>query len=152
MANVSQIEQCLKLVLEARASTLARETGFIKRQRKWSRADLIRPRLSDRKAFEAIVYVLRTGIQWNALPRELGASSTIPDRFQHWEQAGLFYDSTPVYGELLAHHYQPHVRSSGEEWMENEIIPGHRARRSRGGAHPFLAQSFPSDLGPVGEI
>jgi hypothetical protein len=41
MANVSQIEQCLKLVLEARASTLARETGFIKRQRKWSRADLI---------------------------------------------------------------------------------------------------------------
>jgi len=90
MANVSQIEQRLKLVLEARASTLARETGFIKRQRKWSRADLIRPRLSDRKAFEAIVYVLRTGIQWNALPRELGASSTIPDRFQHWEQAGLF--------------------------------------------------------------
>jgi transposase len=31
-----------------------------------------RPRLSDRRAFEAIVYVLRTGIQWNALPRELG--------------------------------------------------------------------------------
>jgi hypothetical protein len=56
MANVSQIEQCLKLVLEARASTLARERGFIKRQRKWSRADLIRPRLSDRKAFEAIVH------------------------------------------------------------------------------------------------
>jgi len=76
MANVSQIEQYLKLVLETRASTLARERGFIKRQRKWSRADLIRPRLSDRKAFEAIVYVLRTGIQWDALPRELGASST----------------------------------------------------------------------------
>ena len=56
MANVSQIEQCLKLVLEARASTLARERGFIKRQRKWSRADLIRPRLSDCKAFEAIVH------------------------------------------------------------------------------------------------
>jgi putative transposase len=29
--------------------------------------------MEDRKAFEAIVYVLRTGIQWNALPRELGA-------------------------------------------------------------------------------
>src|SRR5215472_682640 len=49
-----------------------------------------RPRMGDRQAFEAIVYVLRTGIQWNALPRELGASSTVHDRFQEWEQAGFF--------------------------------------------------------------
>lgn len=49
-----------------------------------------RPRMEDRKAFEAIIYVLRTGIQWNALPRELGASSTVHDRFQEWERAGLF--------------------------------------------------------------
>lgn len=35
-----------------------------------------RPRILDRQAFAAIVYVLHTGIQWNALPRELGASST----------------------------------------------------------------------------
>lgn len=49
-----------------------------------------RPLLSDRQAFEAMVYVLRTGIQWNALPCELGASSTIHDRFEQWEQAGFF--------------------------------------------------------------
>jgi putative transposase len=49
-----------------------------------------RPRLPDRQAFTAIVYILRTGIQWNALPRELGASSTIHDRFQAWEKAGVF--------------------------------------------------------------
>ncbi len=49
-----------------------------------------RPRMGDRQAFEAIVYVLRTGIQWNALPRELGASSTVHDRFQEWEQAEVF--------------------------------------------------------------
>lgn len=49
-----------------------------------------RPRMPDRQAFEAIIYVLRTGIQWNALPRELGASSTVHDRFQEWEQKGLF--------------------------------------------------------------
>jgi len=46
--------------------------------------------MDDRKAFEAIIYVLRTGIQWNALPRELGASSTVHDRFQAWEKAGFF--------------------------------------------------------------
>jgi putative transposase len=49
-----------------------------------------RTRAPDRQVFCAIVYVLRTGIQWNALPRELGASSTIHDRFQEWEHAGLF--------------------------------------------------------------
>jgi putative transposase len=46
--------------------------------------------MDDRKAFEAIVYVLRTGIQWNALPREVGASSTVHERFQEWERAGFF--------------------------------------------------------------
>jgi putative transposase len=49
-----------------------------------------RPRMSERKAFEAMIYVLRTGIQWNALPRELGASSTVHERFQEWERAGFF--------------------------------------------------------------
>jgi putative transposase len=49
-----------------------------------------RPRMPDRQAFTAIVYVLRTGVQWNALPRELGARSTVHDRFQEWELAGFF--------------------------------------------------------------
>ncbi len=49
-----------------------------------------RPRLPARQLFAAIVYVLRTGIQWNALPRELGASSTVHARFQAWERAGFF--------------------------------------------------------------
>jgi putative transposase len=40
--------------------------------------------------FSAIIYVLRTGIQWNALPRELGASSTVYDRFRWWESQGFF--------------------------------------------------------------
>ena len=55
-----------------------------------SHAEGGRPRISDRKAFEAMVYVLRTGIQWNALPREMGASSTVHERFQEWERAGFF--------------------------------------------------------------
>lgn len=48
-----------------------------------------RPAQDDRKMFEAIMYVLRTGIQWNALPRELGASSTVYDRFRLWEKQGV---------------------------------------------------------------
>jgi putative transposase len=48
-----------------------------------------KPRKEDRKAFAAIMYILRTGIQWNALPRELEASSTVHNRFQEWEKQGF---------------------------------------------------------------
>jgi transposase len=49
-----------------------------------------RPPEDDRKMFTAIVYVLRTGMQWNALPRERGASTTVSTRFRLWEKQGLF--------------------------------------------------------------
>ncbi|MDO4585165.1 MAG: transposase [Planctomycetia bacterium] len=47
----------------------------------------------DRSCFAAMVYVLRTGIIGNALPREkfggLGTSA-LHHRFQLWERGGLF--------------------------------------------------------------
>jgi len=49
-----------------------------------------RPRMDDRRAMNAIFYVLKTGCQWKALPRSLGAPSTVHDRFQEWREAGVF--------------------------------------------------------------
>ena len=49
-----------------------------------------RPREDDRQMLAAILYVLRTGIQWNAIPRELGASTTVYDRFRFWVAVGFF--------------------------------------------------------------
>jgi putative transposase len=49
-----------------------------------------RPRMDDRRAMTAILYVLRTGCQWKALPRSLGAASTVHDRFQEWREAQVF--------------------------------------------------------------
>jgi len=49
-----------------------------------------RPRMDDRLAMNAIFYVLRTGCQWKALPKSLGAGSTVHDRFQEWRDAGVF--------------------------------------------------------------
>ncbi len=50
---------------------------------------------SDRLYFAAIVYVLRTGIIWNALPREkfegLG-SAALHRKFQQWASARFFED------------------------------------------------------------
>ena len=50
---------------------------------------------SDRLYFAAIVYVLRTGIIWNALPREKfeGVGSAMVHRkFQQWANTGVFRD------------------------------------------------------------
>jgi non-specific protein-tyrosine kinase len=49
-----------------------------------------RPRIDDRQVMTAILYVLRTGCQWKALPRELGAASTVHDRYTEWRKAGVF--------------------------------------------------------------
>ena len=49
-----------------------------------------RPRIDDRKAMTAILYVLRTGCQWKALPRSLGAGSSIHRRFGQWVEARVF--------------------------------------------------------------
>jgi len=44
-----------------------------------------------RRIFEGIVYVLRTGIQWKALPKEkYGSPSAVHRYFLEWEAAGFF--------------------------------------------------------------
>ncbi len=49
-----------------------------------------RPRVPDRPIFAALVYLLRTGEQGNALPAEFPPSSTVHDRMQQWERVGFF--------------------------------------------------------------
>jgi len=46
--------------------------------------------MEPRKALEAIFFVLRTGIQWNALPKSLGSSSAVHRHFMFWSEAGFF--------------------------------------------------------------
>ncbi len=49
-----------------------------------------RPALSPRKVLEGIFYVLRTGCQWKAVPREYGCASSIHRYYQEWLKAGFF--------------------------------------------------------------
>ena len=49
-----------------------------------------RPRLCLRKVTTGILYVLRTGCQWKAMPREFGSGSAIHDYFQAWTDNGVF--------------------------------------------------------------
>lgn len=52
-----------------------------------------RPRSDEKKAFTAIVYVLRTGSQWTEIPTIYGSKSTIHRYFQEWTEAGVFTDA-----------------------------------------------------------
>lgn len=51
-----------------------------------------RPPMPNRTAFFAMFYLMRTGCQWKAIPRSLGAGSTVHDRFQAWQKAGVFQE------------------------------------------------------------
>src|SRR3954462_375912 len=52
------------------------------------------PRVDDRKAMDAIFFVLRTGCQWNALNATgICSSSSAHRRFQEWTSAGVFVTS-----------------------------------------------------------
>jgi putative transposase len=67
----------------------------------WERIDLVlpvykpspkggRPRLSKRHVVGGILYVLATGCQWKAMPREFGSGSAIHAYFQEWVELGVF--------------------------------------------------------------
>jgi transposase len=51
-----------------------------------------RPRISDRATLTGILFVLKTGIPWEYLPRELGCGSgmTCWRRLHEWMQAGVW--------------------------------------------------------------
>ncbi len=49
-----------------------------------------RPRLPLRNVVTGIFYVLKTGSQWKAMPREFGSGSAIHEYFQEWVEQGLF--------------------------------------------------------------
>ena len=64
-----------------------------------------RHRRDDRDAMDAILFVARTGCQWNALNATgICSSSTAHRRFQEWTQAGVFLklwrSGLEVYDEL----------------------------------------------------
>jgi transposase len=50
-----------------------------------------RPRVSDRTAFTATVFVLVTGMPWRMVPRQIGCSGvTAWRRLREWQRAGVW--------------------------------------------------------------
>ena len=49
-----------------------------------------RKRTDQRCALDGIIYRLRSGVQWNHLPKEFGDDSSVHRTFQRWIQLGIF--------------------------------------------------------------
>lgn len=52
--------------------------------------DTGRPRIDPRAALDAILYRLRTGVQWNQLPKDFPDDSSVHRTFQRWIDRGVF--------------------------------------------------------------
>jgi transposase len=86
-----------------------------------------RPRVDDRIAFGAIVFVLFTGIAWQHLPRELGCSpATAHRRLKEWQRAGVW---TQLHRELLRR-----LNAVGRIDWSAAVIDGSHVRALEGGA------------------
>jgi putative transposase len=57
-----------------------------------------RPRIDFRAALDGIIFRLRSGCQWNHLPRRFGDDSSIHRWFQRWVEDGIFEE---IWAELL---------------------------------------------------
>jgi len=51
--------------------------------------DTGRPRIDARRALDGTIYRLRSGVQWNQLPREFGDDSSVHRTFQRWVERGV---------------------------------------------------------------
>jgi putative transposase len=49
-----------------------------------------RPRTGQREALDGIIYVMRTGGQWNQLPQKFGDDSSVHRTMQRWIARGVF--------------------------------------------------------------
>ena len=46
-------------------------------------------RIDQRKALDGVIYRMRSGVQWNQLPREFGDDASVHRTFQRWVSRGV---------------------------------------------------------------
>ena len=86
-----------------------------------------RPRVSDRAAFTAIVFVLMTGVPWRMVPKEIGCSGVSAwRRLRDWQAAGVL---AQLHRELLRR-----LNATGQLDWSVGVVDGSHIRALRGGS------------------
>ena len=91
-----------------------------------------RPRVGDRTAFTAIVFVLATGVPWRMVPRQIGCSGvTAWRRLRECQRAGVW--------ERLHREFLRRLNASGRIDWSRGVVDSSHVRALRGGADRALA-------------
>ena len=102
-----------------------------------------RKRIADRRAMGGILYRLRTGCQWDAIPSEFGSGSTCYRRFVEWRQAGVFH---MMHVEMLL--YYDEQRGIDWDWasLDSAIVKAPKGGISRARTRPSARRAAPSGM------
>lgn len=90
-----------------------------------------RKRVPQRPALNGIIYHLRTGCQWNALPKQFGDDSSVHRTFQRWVATGVLAE---VWSILVAHCQGlgdvDYAWQSADGFMGKAVLGGTRSART----------------------
>lgn len=108
-----------------------------------------RPRADLRRVANGIFYVLRTGCQWKAAPKEFGAGSTLHRYFQEWARRHIFHK---LWKYLLRRYHQ----LQGIQWKWQSIdgsstkapLGGEKNREKPDGSRQAGRQALRADRRP----
>jgi|SRR5579859_3587922 len=102
-----------------------------------------RPPKPDRVVMEGIIYRLRTGCQWDAIPAEFGSRSTCYRRFVEWRKAGVFF---MMWVEALLLYDE----ERGIDWkwssLDSASVKAPKGGTSRAPIPPIVASAAPSAM------
>lgn len=76
-------------------------------------------RIDQRKAFDGVIYRLRSGVQWNHLPKEFGDDASVHRTFQRWVRRGVL---GRVWGTLVKDCEE--LRGVDWEWQSADCALG----------------------------
>jgi transposase len=102
-----------------------------------------RPRIPDRAVFSGIVFVLKSGIPWRMLPKEMGFGSGVTcwRRLRDWQKAGVWRRLHRALLNLLG-------RSGKVDWsrasLDSANVPAKRGAKRSGRTPPTGANPAPS--------
>lgn len=106
-----------------------------------------KPRVPDRVCLTGILFVLKTGIPWEAFPQEMGCCGmTLWNRLREWTEAGVW----PALHRLLLNH----LRGAGQIDFGRVVVDSASVRAVHGGkkrdrapstaANPAASTTWPS--------